>query len=118
MTLPELERTIVQSRALGSRFHPHPSIVGAHLLDWNGQDQEVTFNPVLFDEHPNTLNLLSFGSDLLRLYLKMSSHPTNVSRAAYWPGAGPRRPCRSSDTTLRPRARMVRPRRWRRTRRS
>ena len=65
VTLTDLERTLVQSKALGSRFRPHPTISRAHLLDWNGEDQEVTFNPVLFDEHPNTLTLLSFGSDLL-----------------------------------------------------
>ena len=59
MTLTEMERTLVQSKALGSRFRPHHSIPGVHLLDWNGEDQEVTFNPELFDDHPNTLTLLS-----------------------------------------------------------
>ena len=65
VTLTDLERTLVQSQALRVRFRPHPTISGAHLLDWNAQDHEVTFNPALFDEHPNTLTLLSFGSELL-----------------------------------------------------
>jgi superfamily II DNA or RNA helicase len=75
VTLSDLERTLVQSQALGDRFRPHPTISGAHLLDWNGQDQEVTFNPALFDEHPNTLTLLSFGSDLLAELLEAVEPP-------------------------------------------
>jgi len=75
VTLTDLERTIVQSKALGSRFRPHPTISGAYLLDWNGQDQEVTFNPALFDEHPNTLTLLSFGSNLLAELLETVEPP-------------------------------------------
>jgi len=62
ITLPELETLLVNSQALGSRFSPHPEIVGAHLLDWHGDFQAVTFNPVVFDEHPNSVVLLSFGS--------------------------------------------------------
>jgi hypothetical protein len=75
LTMTELERTVVRSEALGPRFRPHPRISGAHLLDWGGQDQEVTFNPVLFDEHPNTLKLLSFGSDLLAGLLEAVEPP-------------------------------------------
>jgi superfamily II DNA or RNA helicase len=77
VTLTDLERTIVQSEALGLRFRPHPTISAAHLLDWNGQDQEVTFNPTIFDEHPNTLILLSFGSDLLAELLEAVEPPAS-----------------------------------------
>jgi superfamily II DNA or RNA helicase len=65
ITLPELERTIVKSAALSERFKPHPTLPGAHLLDWHGGWQEVTFSPGLFDEHPNTLKLMSYGDALL-----------------------------------------------------
>ncbi len=75
VTLTDLERALVQSKALGSRFRPHPSVPGAHLLDWNGEEQEVTFNPELFDEHPNTLKLLSFGADLLEDLLEAVEPP-------------------------------------------
>ena len=77
VTLTDLEGTIVQSEALGLRFRPHSTISAAHLLDWNGQDQEVTFNPTLFDEHPNTLILLSFGSDLLAELLEAVEPPAS-----------------------------------------
>jgi len=65
ITLKELERTIATSKSLGERLKPHPKLAGAHLLDWNGTWREVTFDPKLFDEHPNTIKLLSYGEDLL-----------------------------------------------------
>jgi len=65
LTMPELERAVLTSHAFGGRFLPHRTLGGAHVLDWHGQDHEVTFSPVQFDEHPNTLRLLSYGSDLL-----------------------------------------------------
>ena len=78
LTLTEMERSLVLSKALGLRFRPHPSIPGAHLLDWNGEDQEITFNPELFDDHPNTLTLLSFGSELLDEVLEAVEPPTTA----------------------------------------
>lgn len=65
ITLTDLERTLAASQALGDRLKPHPKLARAHLLDWHGSWQEVTFDPALFDEHPNTLQLLSYGSELL-----------------------------------------------------
>jgi hypothetical protein len=65
LTMPELERTLVESITLRDRFRPHPSVAGAHLLDWNGQLQPVTFDPAVYDEHPNTVALLTYGGDLL-----------------------------------------------------
>src|SRR5690606_9616627 len=65
VTLQELERVLSESVALGERLKPHPKFPRAHLLDWHGDWHEVTFEPKLFDEHPNTLTLLSYGSQLL-----------------------------------------------------
>jgi superfamily II DNA or RNA helicase len=79
LTLPDLERTIVQSKAIGSRFRPHPKIAGAHLLDWGGEERAVTFDPNLFDAHPNTLFLLSFGSPLLDDLLESVEPPTEAA---------------------------------------
>ena len=75
VTLQELERTIAESKALGERLKPHPKLTGAHLLDWHGNWQEVTFNPKLFDEHPNSLTLLSYGSELLGDILDVVESP-------------------------------------------
>jgi len=75
VTLPELERTLIGSTAFRDRFKAHPNIAGAHLLDWNGDYQEVTFNPSLFDQHPNTLQLLSYGSVLMDEILAAADPP-------------------------------------------
>jgi hypothetical protein len=65
VTLEELEKTFVASQVLSERLKPNPKLAGTYLLDWHGSWRQVTFNPKLFDEHPNTLLLLSYGSDLL-----------------------------------------------------
>jgi hypothetical protein len=65
VTLPELERTLIESVALGHRFRPHPAIPGAHQFDWHGAWQDITFNADVFDEHPNTLKLMTYGSGIL-----------------------------------------------------
>jgi hypothetical protein len=33
VTMAELERTLIESAALRERYHPHPTIARAHLLD-------------------------------------------------------------------------------------
>jgi superfamily II DNA or RNA helicase len=97
ITLPDLERAIVGSQAMEGRFVPHPEIAGAHLLDWRGNFQAVTFNPDLFDQHPNTLRLLTYGSDLLKEVLQAVEPPLDgvaggevvrCAQAAPWPLVG------------------------------
>jgi superfamily II DNA or RNA helicase len=75
VTLQELEKTIAESNALCDRLKPHPTLAGAHLLDWHGSWQEVTFDARLFDEHPNTLTLLSYGNELLEDVLGVVAPP-------------------------------------------
>ena len=97
VTLPDLERTIVESEMMHERFEPHPKIAGAHLLDWHGNYEAVTFNPVLFDQHPNTLRLMTYGSGLLEEVLQAVEPPVDgtsggdVVRCAHatpWPLIG------------------------------
>lgn len=81
MTLQQLESLMVTSRSLGSCFRPHPSFAHAHLLRWNGEEHTVTFDPLLFDQHPNSVRLLSFGDELFdellsgMEYLRRSPNP-------------------------------------------
>jgi len=73
--LSELERVIVESSAFRNRLQPHPEIAGAHLLDWHGSWQPITFSPALFDEHPSTLKLLTYGHGMLEEMLEAVSRP-------------------------------------------
>lgn len=75
ITLPDLQRVIATSAGLGDRFWPHPKLAGAHSLDWHGNWREVTFDPAVFDEHPNSLTLLSYGSGLLEELLDVVEAP-------------------------------------------
>jgi SNF2 family DNA or RNA helicase len=81
ITMQELERTLAESKAIGERLRPHGKIPGAHLLDWHGHWREVTFDLKLFDEHPNTLTLLSYGSDLLHEVLDVVEQPHEAKDA-------------------------------------
>jgi hypothetical protein len=80
VTMPELERALVTSAALGARFQAHPTIVRAHLLDWNGQMHPVTFDPAVYDDHPNTVRLLTYGNELLANVLATVDPPQEAMR--------------------------------------
>jgi len=75
ITLPELERTIVESKAFQDRIVPHAEIPGAHLLDWHGEFKPITFSPDLFDQYPNTLTLMTYGGGLLEQVLDAVEPP-------------------------------------------
>lgn len=82
ITLQELEKAIVGSDSLRDRFRPHPTLSGAHQLDWHGAWHEVTFDPAQFDDHPNTLQLLSFGNRLLAEVLGVMDQPLTTQSAS------------------------------------
>jgi hypothetical protein len=50
-------------------FCPHERIPNAFWLRLDEREAAVTFDPQAFDEHPNTLHLLTFGSPLLETIL-------------------------------------------------
>jgi len=79
ISLRELEELLVGSEIAGLTLEPHPEIRDAHVLTWKGQRCGVTFDPKLYDAHPNTLRLLSFGDELLESILD-SVPPPEVSR--------------------------------------
>jgi hypothetical protein len=81
VTMRELEKTLVESKALGDRFRVHPAISGAHLLDWHGHWREVTFNLQVFDDYPNTLSLLSYGNPLLQDVLGAVEAPLESTKS-------------------------------------
>lgn len=66
VTLADLERVLTQSPSLAGRFQPHPEFDRAYWLHTDGGHVAVTFEAALFDAHPYTLRLLTYGSDLLK----------------------------------------------------
>lgn len=69
MTQADIERLLLQANAMKDRFRPHPTIPGAYHLWSEGAAVSVTFEPHLFDEHPNTLRLLSYNEELFHQLL-------------------------------------------------
>lgn len=79
VTLPDLERLLMHAPALDGRFAAHPTLERAYLLKTEEGEEAVTFDVDLFDQHPNSLRFLTYGSDLLARLLAAvpvpASHP-------------------------------------------
>jgi len=80
VTLSDLERILTRESSLAGRFQPHPEFGRAYWLQADGGDVAVTFDTALFDAHPNTLKLLTYGSDLLATLLEAVPKPASGAR--------------------------------------
>jgi superfamily II DNA or RNA helicase len=89
VTLAQLEDLLTHAQATGSLFQPHPEIAGAYLLNRPGrvlslsQEEQlpVTFSPACFDEYPNSVRFLSYGSPLLAELLASIPEPVTPQQA-------------------------------------
>src|SRR5262249_34986781 len=75
VTLQQIEKVLVGSRSVGALFQPSEQLPGAHRLSWKGADVLVTFSPEVFDQHPNTVQLLSYGNALFAELLASVGDP-------------------------------------------
>jgi hypothetical protein len=69
MTLGGLQESLLGVAAVRARLHDHPAIEGAWMLEVGGAKHEVTFDPVIYEDHAG-LKLLSWGTPLLDQLLK------------------------------------------------
>jgi len=74
-TLTDLEKALVNSDSLRQLFRPHPSIDGAYVLSFNGNENEVTFRRDVFDQHPGSLRLMTYGESLFQALLASVDEP-------------------------------------------
>lgn len=75
VTLKDLETALLGSRTLGGLFKPHPDLASVHILAWGGQQRLVTFDAQVFDKHPETVELLSYGNPILEELLASVGDP-------------------------------------------
>jgi len=75
VTLGDLERILARSPALSERFQPHPEWDRAYLLKTDEGTQPATFDAALFDAHPDSLQLLTYGNPLLSELLNLVPEP-------------------------------------------
>lgn len=76
VTLPEVGTFFTDALHFIGRFTPHPDISGAYFLKMLDTEIAVTFNPEVFDEHPNTVRFLTYGSNLFHTLLNEVSLPS------------------------------------------
>jgi hypothetical protein len=82
VTLEHIQHLLTQSQATGHLFQPHPEIPGAYMLSWKGESLPVTFFPKVFDDHPDTVRFLSYGSPLLADLLASVPEPKDKEQGA------------------------------------
>jgi superfamily II DNA or RNA helicase len=87
VTLSEIERILTQSSATKHFFTPHPEIADAYWLRLARQGQAdavaVTFSRDRFDEHPRTLQFLSYGNPLFAQILDSVPPPESPTPALF-----------------------------------
>ncbi len=81
VTLTDLERLLTTSPSLAQRFAPHPQIPRSYLLSSGSGLVAVTFDPEVFDAHPNTVRLLTYGEPLLEELLSGVEPPVTTGAA-------------------------------------
>jgi hypothetical protein len=81
VSLADLEVLFLKSRVHGGRFKPHPTIGGAYVLSWRGEEVGITFDPAVFDQHPSSLRLLSFGDEIFAALLEGVAAPIPTADA-------------------------------------
>ncbi|MBX6342013.1 MAG: hypothetical protein IRY97_06100, partial [Thermomicrobiaceae bacterium] len=79
--LADLERVLTRAPALRERFRPHPTIAKAWLLLHGDTELTVTFDREVFDAHPDTVRLVSYGDRLLDDLLKLVDAPARSDGA-------------------------------------
>lgn len=79
ITLRELEDLFLSSATLKNRLKVHDKIPKTYELSWEGEKILATFDPATFDQHPQTVRLLSFGEDLFEKILKGVPEPEEFS---------------------------------------
>ncbi len=69
-SLEEMAAAILTAPTLKTHFRPHETVEGAYWLNLEGEQTTVTFDRQVFDTHPNTVQLLTFGNPLLDALLR------------------------------------------------
>lgn len=79
VTLVDLEDILTRASQTAALFQPHPDLTDAYLLAWHGERLPVTFSAACFDEHPDTVRFLSYGSPLFDELLALVAPPDDAA---------------------------------------
>jgi len=76
--LKGLEQWLCQSQATGGCFDKSAAIEGAYTLMREGQNLAVTFDPDVFDRHPDSVRFMTYGNPLMDEMLNNVDSPEEV----------------------------------------
>jgi len=76
--LAGLEQVLTRAVPVAERFHSHPMILGAYLLEFESGKAAVTFRRQVLENHPE-LKLLTYGTQELDELLSSVAEPTGES---------------------------------------
>ena len=83
VTLGDIERLFLNSELARHRFQPHGTIDGAYWLRPGSKARAVTFRPSVFDRHPSSVELLTYGNPTFDdLLLEVAEPPGSESADA------------------------------------
>jgi len=113
VTLADLGEVLVALPNLRDRFSPHEDIERAWWLDTGDRRIAVTFDAQCFDDHPNSIQLLTYGNPTLDAVLSLVPKPDRADagplvrlsthnplpRVAYYVVANKGRPRQTSSLT-------------------
>ncbi len=78
VALADIERAFFTSDLTRHRFTPHPSIPDAFWLSGGPEARAVTFRRSVFDRHPDTVELMSYGNPTFDALLKEVADPRSA----------------------------------------
>lgn len=81
LTLEQIEFLFTQSQTTGCHFQADVELPGAYWLCWKGERLHVTFSPTVFDEHPDTIRFLTYGSPLFAEILASIPGPERLGES-------------------------------------
>ena len=99
VTLGDIERLFLKSELTRHRFQPHATISDAYWLRSVPHARPVTFRPSVFDRHPSTVELLTYGNLTFdKLLNEIAGDPVDASSVVYGRGPGPAMVLRDSGS--------------------
>ena len=75
VSLEDLEAVLTRSAALKEAFQRVARRSGVYRLKWQGSERLVTFDPDVFDSHPDSVELLTYGNPTLHALLDAVEPP-------------------------------------------
>jgi SNF2-related domain/Helicase conserved C-terminal domain len=101
ITLDGLEQVLTTAAATAHRFHSHPTIPGAYLLEVGGKKVAVTLRRTVLDQYAPDVRLLTYGTqELIQLLREAGVEPHPLDQGCFMLNGQPIRHLDELDRAL------------------